>query len=131
MVYFSWRYDEEELKNLYTEWRGQRPQFKGVQMNSWWCCARDSTTREIIAAAQLLTINDPIWDRRWATVENIYVAKDYRRRGIATRLMEKLEGKAKSLGCEFIKFTAQPEAIKALHRKRGYNECTAFGKGLY
>lgn len=128
ITYTAWP-DIEITKDLYKEWVGKEPEFKRTQPNSHLIIARESGGR-IVGAAQLITIDDPIWDRRWATVENIYVAEDHRRLGIATRLMEELESKARSLGCKFIKFTAQPEAIKALHRKRGYNECTAFGKGL-
>ncbi len=129
IVYTSWN-NERDFAELYEEWVGHKPQYKGVQSNSFWYGARDTETNYWVGAAQLLIVEDPIFDRRWGLVESVYVAKVYRRQGIASSLMKGLEMLAFNFGCEFIKLTSRKEEGKSLYRTLGYTEGGAFRKEL-
>ena len=130
MIYYTNFDKERDFADLYREWVGHTPEFKGIQTNSYWVGAKDTETNKWIGAAQLIVVDDPIYDRRWGLVENVYVAKDYRRRGVGTQLMREVEAMAFTFGCEFIKLTSRKEEGKALYRSLGYGEGSSFRKEL-
>lgn len=57
-------------------------------------------------------------------VENVAVLKDYRRRGIAKKLMEKLENKAREMNCGLILF------VSSEHRKGAHKLYESLGFGV-
>lgn len=128
----------ESLK-VYEEWTGQYPKIEHPLINEYMVIARiDSEKGEetgdwsdydyIVGAAEYFIFDDPVWHRRWALVENVYVAKDYRRQGVGTKLMKFIEDQAYLFGCDFIKLTSRKEAGKALYRSLGYDEGSSFYK---
>lgn len=121
--------DIRDCIELYKEWTGRQISEDRIQTNSHLVIVRDDNNK-IIASAQILTIDDPIWDRRWALIENVYVAKGQRRRGVGTELMEAIESQAVLYGCEFIKLTSSKKAGQALYRSLGYEEGSSFKKWL-
>jgi GNAT superfamily N-acetyltransferase len=63
-------------------------------------------------------------------VKRMYVLPEFRGRGIARRILEALETKARDLGRRALRLetgAGQPEAI-ALYRSAGYREIPAFGE---
>ena len=62
-------------------------------------------------------------------VKRVYIRPSARGQGLARRLLEMLETKAVSLGCESLMLEtgpAQPEAL-LLYERLGYRPCGAFG----
>ena len=130
MIYCSSWDRIEDTKELYKEWIGKYPKFSGLKTNSTLIVAREEGTNKIIGAAQIIMIDDPIWDRRWGLVENVFVSEDYRRQGVARQLMRHLENQAKLFGCKFLKLTTNKEEGKGLYRALGYDVGLSFGKDL-
>ena len=131
MIYCTAIDDAKVLAELYQEWVGHTPQFKGIQINSLWVAARDGD--KYVGAAQLIIIDDPIWDRRWGLVENVYVAEAYRRRGIGKELMSTIESTAYGgFDCEFVKLTSASEKFMghSLYRSMKYKEGLSFKRLL-
>ena len=123
--------NERVLAELYQEWVGHIPKFKGIQMNSLWIAAKEDG--KYVGAAQLIIIDDPIWDRRWGLVENVYVAEAYRRRGIGKELMRVIELTAQGgFDCEFVKLTSASEKVvgHSLYRSMKYKEGLSFKRLL-
>ncbi len=86
----------------------------------------------VIGALQLLIVCDPVWNRNWGLVENVFVDPDYRKYGIAKKMMGKAELQATVLDCEFIKLTSGYNKMEghALYRSLGYKEGLSFRKVL-
>ena len=127
MVYYTtwdWLIDTSDL---YKEWVGHVPEFIGIRQNDFLVIARDDSNK-IVGAAQLLIIDDPIWDRTWGLVENVFVTKLYRNCGIGKGLMRFVEEQAKLLGCDFIKLTTRKPEGRELYRSLGYDEGSSFYK---
>jgi len=120
----------EDTGQLYKEWVGKCPEFKGIRVNVHLIIACEEKTNKIVGAAQLIIIDDPIWDRSWGLVENVYVDKAYRKCGIGSNLMWSLEEQASILGCKFIKLTTRKKEGKELYRSLGYEEGSSFRKEL-
>ena len=131
MIYCTAINNEKVLAELYQEWVGHTPKFKGIQVNSLWVAAKDGD--KYVGAAQLIIIDDPIWDRRWGLVENVYVTESYRRRGIGKELMRVIESTAGAgFDCEFVKLTSASEKVvgHSLYRSMKYKEGLSFKKLL-
>lgn len=130
MIYCTMTQDTSVLAELYKKWVGHLPQFKGVCVNTFWAVVKDD--EKYVGVAQLVLIDDPIWDRRWGLVENVYVTEAYRQKGIAKQLMNFIESMAKGYGCEFVKLTSGSEKVAghALYRSMGYKEGLSFKKKL-
>jgi len=72
--------------------------------------------------------DDP--DDRYAEVKRMYVRPSHRGKGLAKRLLNKLEGESKVLGFSIIRLETgirQPEAI-VLYEKVGYKKRSVFGE---
>ena len=121
---------EEDILNqvseLYKEWTGIYPK----QLPPNLIIAFEEKTNKVIGCMILSTHYDPIWDRRWGLVENVFVSEDYRRQGVARQLMRHLENQAKLFGCKFLKLTTNKEEGTGLYRALGYDEGLSFGKDL-
>jgi len=98
------------------------------QSNAFLIVAYDED--EIVGSAQLILIDDWVWGKRWGLVENVYVAKSKRRKGIGRELMGAVEDQARALGCKFLKLTSRREEGVALYRALGYEEGSSFGREL-
>lgn len=118
----------EDTAELYEEWVGHKPKFKGTSANSYLVVARDNN--KIVGALQLFVIDDQIWDRKWALVENVKVADKYKRKGVGCMLMKFAEQQASIYDCSFIKLTSRKQEGKALYRALGYEEGSSFRKEL-
>ena len=119
-----------ESLGCYKEWTGEMPRVDFPQLNALLVIARDSEKNKIVGAAQWFVIDDSVWHRRWALVENVYVLKSYRQRDIGTQLMKFTEEQAFLFGCKFIKLTSRKEEGKVLYRSLGYEEGSSFRKEL-
>jgi len=128
MIYYTSWDNLKDLGELYSEWVGHMPSFKGIGNNTFLVVARDGD--KFIGAAQLIIVVDRVWGRKWGLVENVYIAKAYRGRGIGTELMQHTEAQAQLMECEFIKLTSRKEEGKGLYRALGYEESSAFRKDL-
>ena len=130
MIYCTAINNERVLAELYQEWVGHIPQFKGIQMNSHWVAAKDG--KKYIGAAQLVVIDDPMWDRRWGLVENVYVTEVYRGKGVGKELMRFIERTAQGVGCDFIKLTSASGKVAghSLYRSMEYKEGLSFKKSI-
>ncbi len=123
---------KHECVELYKEWTGQDAKFEGVAVDTHLVVAIDTDTGKKVGAAQWTVINDQFWNCQWALVENVYVAKVYRQRGVARDLMKFIEDVSPQFGCEFIKLTSGYDKIEAhaLYRSLGYKEGFSFKKDL-
>lgn len=72
--------------------------------------------------ADLILIKDMVYGHTWGLVENVYVSKSHRRKGVGTELMRKVEKEAKRLGCKYIKLTSRKPAGQKLYQKLGYEK---------
>ena len=116
----------EEAGRLLKEWTKKEPHFS--MPNLWFFGAYDND--RIVGAAQLIVIDDPFWNERWGLVENVFVTKEYRRKGIGKGLMKQLENQAIAVGCKFVKLTTRKKEGKKLYRSIGYEEDSSFRKEL-
>jgi putative acetyltransferase len=69
-------------------------------------------------------------DKNIAELKRFYVLREFRGRGVASVILDFLEGQAKAQGISVIKLETgpkQPEAI-GLYRKFGYREIEAYGE---
>jgi len=129
-IYFTNWNRTQDCSKLYEEWLGKEPLFNSLLLNGHLIVGKVEGTNEIIAAAQLILNEDNIRNRRWGLVENVYVLKEYRRKGIGSSLMRCVETQASSLGCDFIKLTSRKLEGIELYRFLGYEEGLSFRKEL-
>ncbi|MFS1513771.1 GNAT family N-acetyltransferase [Chengkuizengella sp. SCS-71B] len=66
-------------------------------------------------------------------LKRFYVDSTYRNKGIASKILNFLEGKAKELQYEVIKLETGVKQVEAisLYKKHGYNEIEAFGEYIH
>ena len=127
MITYTYCSNIQDL-NLYKEWTGKDLNHDHILWNSFSIVAKDNGN--IVGAAQLIVIDDPFWDRRWGLVENVFVKKEYRRKGIGSELMKQLENQALAMGCSFVKLTTRKEEGRELYRSLGYEEGSSFRREL-
>ncbi|MFC1945200.1 GNAT family N-acetyltransferase [Chloroflexota bacterium] len=138
MIYYSVVGNIRDTAELYEEWLGHKPLFKGVALNEEVYGAYEGygeyskEKRKLVGALQVFTIADRIHDRNFALIENVYVLKDYRQKGIAKGLMEFTAKCLEISGYEisFVKLTSRKEIGKKLYRSLGYEEGSSFRKVL-
>jgi len=120
--------DIKALGEFYKEWTG-----KGYDVKFMVGDCHDVIAEEdgkIVGALQLRIISDPLFNRNWGLIENVYVTPSARRIGIASAIMNYAENQAKVFDCEFIKLTSRKDEGKALYRSLGYVEGSSFRKDL-
>jgi len=120
---YSWN-NHEYMCKLYEEWTGDFAQHL-LLANTHFAIAKNERGWSV-GAAQWIVINDPVWHQKWALVENVYIAKDFRRQGIATKLMRFIEEEARKEGCKFLKLTSNKEEGQSLYQSLGYEEGKSF-----
>ncbi|WP_136659396.1 GNAT family N-acetyltransferase [Nitratireductor sp. XY-223] len=108
--------DEEDARQIETALlaalRGAQPQSANARFV---LCARTGDGR-LVAGATVET------SYGWAAVKTLWVADEFRRRGIAHALMRKAEEKALDLGCHGAWLdTSNPDA-RTFYEKLGYTE---------
>lgn len=113
---------------LMKEWTGKDYDDSYNTMDSHFVVAKDNG--DCVGCVQMIMISDPYWNRKWGLVENVYVAKGYRRKGIAGKMMSAVANLCRDLGCSFLKLTSGKEEGKALYRSLGYQEGSSFRKEL-
>lgn len=132
-------YEDEPF--LYDEWVGkeiaceEHGELAFPPINLFTVVAKDvdlEPEEEVIGAAQLIIMYDMVWKRRWGLVENVFVKKSYRGKGIAKGLMAELELLARTWCCEFIKLTSGKDKLAghALYKSLNYEEGSSFKKWL-
>ena len=120
--------DLRELGEFYKSWTGKSYNEQYDLVNAHCIITRDDN--KIVGALVLVVMSDPFFNRRWGLLEDVYVIPEYRRKGVATRLMGEAESVAKSLGCGFVKLTSYKLEGQALYEALGYDIGKAYGKGL-
>lgn len=133
MIEYTAVKDLNEIGELYREWSGKGYSDKLLLWNSYFMGARDRDNGgKLVGCVQSIMIDDPFWGRRWCLVENVFVLPEYRNRGIAKGLMEKVEMFAKVFECQFIKLTSGFGKVEghALYKSMGYEEGSSFKKAL-
>ena len=131
MIYITTYHNSNPpVEELYQEWTEIKPQWTRKQSNIFWVVANDFD--KIVGALVVVIINDPIWNRKWGLVENVYVLKEFRKQGIASRMMHQAEFQARFMGCEFVKLTSGKDKIEGhkLYKSLEYKEGCSFKKGL-
>ena len=130
MIHIGQCRDIKELTSLYNEWSGKGIKQDYMLYNNVIIMAKDDGV--VVGAAFLIIIDDPVWDRKWGLVENIYVKKSYRNNGVAKQLMKYLEVQAEAFGCQFIKLTSgyDKQIAHKLYEALGYKDGKSFKKVL-
>ena len=127
MIYYTATDDIKVTAELYAEWLGHTPGFKGIAYNERVVVAKDGN--KVIGAAIVIMVIDRIFDRAWALVENVYVLKKYRNKGIGKGLMKFIETQYLVSGeVAFIKLTSGKDDGIRLYRNLGYEEGSSFRK---
>lgn len=118
---------QENIKSLYREWTNKDINRHDMRLiNTIYCGVKYKD--KVVACAMLNWNDDPVWYRRWAICENVYVLKEFRRQGVGTLLMKTVAEAAEYMGCEFIKLTSSKEEGIALYRSLGWKEGLSFRK---
>ncbi|MBU1067072.1 GNAT family N-acetyltransferase [Patescibacteria group bacterium] len=121
--------DMKALGEFYREWTGYGYDMSHIQYDCHDIVAK--IDGRMIGALQLRIVRDPLFNRAWGLIENVYVTPDARRLGTASQLMHAAEIQASVFGCEFIKLTSRKDEGKALYRALGYEEGSAFYKNVH
>lgn len=129
MIRYTTYNDIGKIGELLKEWTGKEPDDR-ILLNSLFVVAQEDG--DLIGCTQLIIIDDPFWNRCWGLVENVYVKKGHRGKGIAKELMETVEAQAFMMGCKFIKLTSALDKVAghALYKTLGYVEGLSFKKKL-
>jgi len=125
--------DIARICRLYEEWTGEKVDLgetetahNGLQL----VMVKNEEKDEIAGAAQLLVIDDAVWNRRWGLVLNLYIGQHFRHKGKGRELIRLLWQEAEFLGCDFISLSASQEASKQFFRAVGlYEHGTTFCLG--
>lgn len=82
--------------------------------------ARKSVDNKIVGMLTLVVYRIPVWKKGW--IEDLVVDKNYRNKGIATKLINHAVGKAKADGVLSLNFTSRPqrEGANKLYEKLGF-----------
>lgn len=126
-MYICLNNDNKSFSEFYNQWTGKEVG-SYISLDCQDIVAKDDG--KIVGALQLRIIKDPIFDRRWGMIDNVFVTPSARRRGIATKLMKFAEVQALGCGCKFVKLTSYKDKGKEFYRALGYEEGSAFAKGL-
>lgn len=117
----------QEVHEIYEEWTGKDVRVGQLPMNSHVAVAMFK--KKVVAVAQTIVVHDSIWDRDWLLVENVYVAKKFRRRGIGSGLMKFIESVFLLPDkCQFLKLTSSKLEGQAMYRILRYEEGLSFKK---
>ena len=129
MIYITCWDKESDALRLYSEWTAKE-KLGSSGTNDILIVAKED--KRIIGALQLYIINDTFWNRKWGLIENIYVSKEFRRKGIARKLMAFAELEASMFGCEFVKLTSSHDKKEAheLYQSLDYVQGYSFKKEL-
>lgn len=84
--------------------------------------ARESVNRKIVGMLMLVVYRIPVWKKGW--IEDVVVDKEYRGRGIATKLINYAIESAKANGISSLNLTSRPERENAnkLYVKLGFKK---------
>lgn len=84
--------------------------------------AREAASSKIVGMITLVAYRIPIWKKGW--IEDLVVDKDYRKKGIATKLIQSAVERAKNLGVLSLNFTSRPEKEDAnrLYNRLGFEK---------
>ena len=125
MIMYTEASDIARICRLYEEWTGEKVNLgetetmhNGLQL----VMVKDKEKDEIAGAAQLLVIDDAVWNRRWGLVLNLYVGQHFRHKGKGRELIRLLWQEVEFLGCDFISLSAGQEAPKQFFRAVGLCE---------
>ena len=136
MIYISNWHNIEDLSELYKEWTGKQLKFDYPLVNTHLIVARELPDKmevresmvlegdpgKFIGVLQLILIYAPTWDLHWGLIQDVYVAKGYRRQGIATKLIKFAEAQYSWTVCSFFRLTTEfgREGTEQLYKKLGY-----------
>ncbi len=123
-MYITQTVDTEKLGKLYQNWTGKGYGYNFIPWNTHWFVAVEDG--EYIGGTQLIIVDDPLFQRRWGLIENVFVLEKYQKQGIGRKLMDKVFNSAFVFGCEFVKLTTRKGAGKALYRSMNMEEGSSF-----
>ncbi len=127
MINYAMINNLQEVREIYEEWTGKDVRVGQLPMNSHVAVAMFK--KKVVAVAQTIVVHDSIWDRDWLLVENVYVAKKFRRRGIGSGLMKFIESVFLLPDkCQFLKLTSSKLEGQAMYRILRYEEGLSFKK---
>lgn len=84
--------------------------------------AREPVSNKIVGMLTLIIYRIPVWKKGW--IEDLVVDKEYRNKGIATKLINYAIKNAKTKGVSSLNFTSRPERETAniLYKKLGFKK---------
>ena len=84
--------------------------------------ARRLNSKEIVGMLTLIVYRIPVWKKGW--IEDLVVDKEYRNKGIATKLIQYVVENAKANGVLSLNFTSRPEkeAANRLYERLGFEK---------
>lgn len=84
--------------------------------------AREPINRKIVGMLMLVVYRIPVWKKGW--IEDVVVDKEYRNKGIATKLINYAIRNAKANGISSLNLTSRPERENAnkLYGKLGFKK---------
>ena len=84
--------------------------------------ARELVNNKIVGMLTLIVYRIPVWKKGW--IEDLVVDKDYRNKGIGTKLIKHAVKNAKALGVSSLNFTSSPQREDAnrLYHKLGFKK---------
>lgn len=90
--------------------------------SNYFFAARESVNHKIVGMLILVVYRIPVWKKGW--IEDVVVDKEYRGKGIATRLISYAIESAKVNGISSLNLTSRPERENAnkLYRKLGFEK---------
>lgn len=116
MYYCTTTSDLSKVEKIYEEWRQQEPQGVGHQDGfqhniTQIVCIEDG---EVIGTEQLVGIYDPVWKLWYGMIENGYVSKNHRGKGVFKALAEHCRTQAYSLGYTCLRWHCGPNRVGAI-----------------
>jgi len=84
--------------------------------------ARELIDNKIVGMLTLVVYRIPVWKKGW--IEDLVVDKDYRNKGIGTKLIKHAVKNAKTIGVSSLNFTSRPqrEYANRLYLKLGFKK---------
>lgn len=90
--------------------------------SNYFFAARELADNKIVGMITLIIYRIPVWKKGW--IEDLVVDKEYRNKGIATKLLDHCIETAKAQGVSSLNFTSNPqrEAANKLYQSLGFEK---------
>jgi GNAT superfamily N-acetyltransferase len=116
MTYYCTTTSLSKADKLYQEWRDEEPEGVGQDEDiprniTQVVCIEDG---EVIGAEQIVGVYDPTWKTWYAMMENGYVSKNHRGKGVFRALAEHCRTQAYALGYSCLRWHCGPNRQGAI-----------------